>query len=773
MALNRVRRRRIKPRPALAAANKTGDGSDFEPPKYLSSLIASINDGAKSAQTGALFFLGVGLYLLAVAFSTTDEDLLRERTFVVSQIGVAVPVVFSFAVAPIIFVFLHLHTLIRYDMLAANLKQFDDELGSVTGEQNQERCRHLLANVEFLRGNGAKPGSTLTSRLFHAVSWFMLAGFPLLVLMIIQLSSLRYQDWGIIWAQRAALLADAALLLWFFQRRWWLRQTKTPGRRRARGRLALRCLWVAPLLAFNLAYMGVPSPDATTVGHRVMEDWRIKLKSSLLGGSKELFGPWQYNDNFDVLSAGEEFVSGVWQQPVDFGVCLLNVGCRYLRMPFTLLIAAPADNKVLARLRDDEAAPAKAEIKAIEGMNLRNRTLRFIDLEESRLYAAALKDADMQGAYLFKSSFKGADLRAKLNGAELSFSRLQGADLDYTSLVGAKLVWAYMQRTNLFKANLQTADLSDAQLQSAGLAGAQLQKARLFETFLQGAQLRWAKLQSTYLFKAQMEGADFREASLQGADMNSSELHGADLGNANLQGVSLAFSKLLGANLTAAGLQGTDLIDAKLQGANLSSAQLQGVDLRGAHLWNAILDQNTDLSFADIRGADFATVNTEERAKFLQYLQGIPDDKRRKEAIARVEEALTKESSQSMALPAFAREGPVLIDKVQANKWSSLDPSSMLTDEVAYDSVLAPYLLGLAKSDADVAQGIARRTMIGAEQEKARALYPNLARMLLEAREKDEVKLPDDVAEKLKRIAARATAATAPSASTPPPSEHH
>jgi hypothetical protein len=33
----------------------------FEPPKYLASLIAAVNDGAKSAQAGAFLFLLVGL----------------------------------------------------------------------------------------------------------------------------------------------------------------------------------------------------------------------------------------------------------------------------------------------------------------------------------------------------------------------------------------------------------------------------------------------------------------------------------------------------------------------------------------------------------------------------------------------------------------------------------------------------------------------------------------------------------------------------------------
>lgn len=100
----------------------------FELPKYLSSLIAAINDGAKSAQAGAIAFTLIGLFLVATAFSVTDEDLLLQHTTPISQIGVQLPVVFSLAIMPAVLLFVHIYTLIRYDMLAANLHQFRDEL---------------------------------------------------------------------------------------------------------------------------------------------------------------------------------------------------------------------------------------------------------------------------------------------------------------------------------------------------------------------------------------------------------------------------------------------------------------------------------------------------------------------------------------------------------------------------------------------------------------------------------------------------------------------
>src|SRR6516225_9940343 len=101
----------------------------FEPPKYLASLTAAINDGAKSAQLGALAFTAIGVFLLATAFSATDEDMLLNRALTISQLGgTAVPVVFAFGLAPAVFVAAHFYTLIRYDMLTENVRQFREDL---------------------------------------------------------------------------------------------------------------------------------------------------------------------------------------------------------------------------------------------------------------------------------------------------------------------------------------------------------------------------------------------------------------------------------------------------------------------------------------------------------------------------------------------------------------------------------------------------------------------------------------------------------------------
>src|SRR6202040_3261461 len=162
-------------------------GSDgFEPPKYLASLIAAVNDGAKAAQGGALFFALVGVYLLATAFSASDEDLLRGRTVTISQIGATLPVSFSFAIAPIVFVFLHIYTLVRYDMLAANARQFLAELPeTVPLEADRERSRQLLANIEFIQALVVPPCSRLYSPVWRWLVRSMVAIFPVAVLLLV------------------------------------------------------------------------------------------------------------------------------------------------------------------------------------------------------------------------------------------------------------------------------------------------------------------------------------------------------------------------------------------------------------------------------------------------------------------------------------------------------------------------------------------------------------------------------------------------------------
>jgi hypothetical protein len=332
----------------------------FEPPKYISSLIASVNDGAKAAQAGALAFSALGLFLIATAISTTDEDLLLEHTTTISQIGVQVPAVFSFAIAPVVFVAIHLYTLIRYDMLSSNMEQLRHELSNfVPLRADQERCWQLLANVEFIQAF-SPPEFSLYSQLFGWVARTLLAIFPVVVLLSVQISFLRYQSDEINWVQRIVLLIDLGVLVWFFQR-----QAVRRGRSFWFG-----AGWPVLVAALSVAWLRVPGPDAATVtiGKQYAADPE---------------GRWA---SIQSWSGIRSLAAEAAVQPLDLLLCpTLGWGCRYIKVDHRTLLGRVWVPQAIVKLRSNEANLPRS-ISGIDGAYLRHRSLRFANFSDSALY---------------------------------------------------------------------------------------------------------------------------------------------------------------------------------------------------------------------------------------------------------------------------------------------------------------------------------------------------------------------------------------------------
>jgi hypothetical protein len=424
----------------------------FQPPSYIKDLIAAINDGAKSAQLGALAFTAIGLFLLATAFSATDEDLLLNRALTISQLGgTAVPVVFAFGLAPAVFVAAHFYTLIRYDMLAGNVRQFREDLAAMAmPEADRRRWRQLLANVEFVNALAMPKGSRASSWMFDWTVRVLLAGFPVFVLLAVQQQSLRLQSEWVTWIHHFCVAADLVLLVWFFGRlrsddswHFW----RAPFRRKA----AL-CWMPAVVLLVDLAWLEVPGPDATTLGNRTLEG-----------------GPWRpYPGTSAPLMRQAEWL--LMFNPGDLLLCRPGAwGCRYLTVANRVVVARVFDNVTFVALRGGAEADEKHRA-SFEPTSLRGRTLRFADLTASELFAADLTGADLQYVDL-----GGATLKA----ATLWGAQLQGADLSDAQLQGAKLAGADLQAAGLHRAQLQGANLEGANLEGANLEGANLTRANL------------------------------------------------------------------------------------------------------------------------------------------------------------------------------------------------------------------------------------------------------------------------------------------------------
>ena len=477
--------------------------SGFDPPKYIASLTGAINDGAKAAQTGAFAFGLVGLLLLATAFSATDEDLLLDHTLAIAQLGAAIPVTVSFAMMPILFLALHVFTLIRYDMLAANLRQFRTDLAAMVPlAADRERCRQLLANVEFIQSLTAPEGSALRSRVFGFVSWLVIAGFPVIVLLAVQINALRYQSEMVTLVQRLCLIADLALLLWFFRRQQINRGEDglSPG-----GRLLawLPLYGLALILVLDFAYVNVPDADSTTVRAGIPFQQRL----TRVEGESPGRPPYR-------LAAVQDMILAVPRQPLDLWLCPeLHWGCRFLKVDHRILVGKVWDNKAIIELGAGEAL-TQARRASFEGVFLRGRSLRFADLSESRLYAADMIGVDLRQATLFNTQFQGANMFvAQLQGANMQGAQMQGADMQ--------------------SAQMQGADMSNAQIQGADMRCAQMQGANMSNVQLQGANMMAAQMQGTNMENAQMQGADMRSAriwqtSFQETQFDLTDLRGAD-----------------------------------------------------------------------------------------------------------------------------------------------------------------------------------------------------------------------------------------------------
>ena len=385
--------------------------SHFDPPPYISKLIGAINDGAKSAQLGAVAFVFIGLFLLATSFSATDEDLLIGKSISISQLGgVAVPVALSFGFMPAIFVALHLYTLIRFDLLMQNLRHFQAELrATVPLEKDRQSCLQLLANTEFIQAQ-LKPEASLVFRWTYR---FMLAVFPVGVLLLVQLSSLRLQDDVVNIIHHLAIALDLLLLVWFF----WRQKASSDSLLRwlvAHGRFVVP----VAVLGFDLAWCHVPSVKATTVGPGRQAETLVQLLA----------------------------------QPVDLLLCAhVKIGCRYLAVPGRPLVGRVWDSNSFVELRAGEALNAKRRA-AFDPLVLQGKRLRFADLSGSQLFAVDLSRAELQGASLF---------RAQLQGAWLDRAQLQGASLDRARLQGALLAGAQLWRLRAPNAVLDDALLRD------------------------------------------------------------------------------------------------------------------------------------------------------------------------------------------------------------------------------------------------------------------------------------------------------------------------
>lgn len=582
----------------------------------LQQLAETITSKARAAQTGAFTFSFVGLLILALAFSTTDLDIITDHAQPLPEINLLMPAAVTFTFGPLLFVALHAFTLIRYDMLADDIETFFAQVRRNHCADNVANCLywHLLPNVEFvciftneLFRLGGKRQKSKANIFVNLTGWMMFVIIPLFILAVIEISALRMQSPIVTRTQKATIAFDFCVLFWFsvrYHARLRRIAVAEPKPDDQNTQKVERAVDLTPSLGAPLALVDfrrlLHIPNLTRV---LLHVALISLIPTLLFIYGDIPPPIKVN--FTTFRQTNALLQGrnaredpndakpltlldLLKHPLDLGLCPnFYWGCRYLT--------------VAGRVLSTKLQPNQPD--------LRNRNLRYADFNAATAVGVSFWDSD-------------------LSGATFKFARLDGAKFDRATLNWAQFRHAHMTGATFRNSDLRFADLSMSVLKRANLEKAKLAHARLFRTNLDGADLTGGKLQAATLFRASLAGTNFTGSDLTFAFFGAANLPGADLQNANMPGAFLEGAHLWGADLRDAILDGadlrdanlfaSDLTDASLYGARLNNTDLWGTDLGGARLYHADTGPETTIDYADLGGADATTQLPTPQAKTVE-----------------------------------------------------------------------------------------------------------------------------------------------------------
>ena len=507
-------------------------------------LADSINDTARMARAALSLVLLAALYLFLTLISTDDEQLLLgESQIALPQVSIGISVKASYIVAPPIFLYLHVQALFLLGVLAQKIRRFIGP--SNRGPITEEHWNWLsaFAFVQLFRPNGNRRWLSLI------LSCISIAVIPILLLLAVYLSFVRYQSILITSIHHFILIFDIIFIIWFIAFIIWLYQSQI----------------------FQL-YQS-----------RIFRVWTIVMIAMIVGTSTLPFyaQPPQFSDFGTTYG---------WKDPYDSILCnRFSLLCRYIDVNGKLLI------NTWVELPDKDTETKKIYVNKLD---LAERNLRYACFRSAKLHHVDFRSADLRGADFGSAEVHSSDFRgAKLHGANFADMKLKnGTDSDFGR--------AELHGTNFSGAKLHNANFSGAKLHGANLSNSE-------EAAAFGTKECVASKNPPEIIKPRTElhlediledksntklhGADFRFAELHGADLRNAELHGANLTGAELHGADLRNAELHGADLRNADLYGTNLEGVKLDGADLGNAKLAG-SFGNPGSWHWVWMLNTSLS---------------------------------------------------------------------------------------------------------------------------------------------------------------------------------
>ena len=550
----------------------------------LSDLRDSVNETARVARNNLLVFLVVGLYVGLLIARTDDLLLLKNARIDLPLMQIGVPVDLFYAIAPILFVLLHVNLMLRLSRLARVAGLLRIEIAGLRGHGNRSVEAALVFPFDFLQlllyrnafGTGRRPppkrqflrfwryeseayGNIVPLVAIVAIPVFVL---PLALLIWMQVRFLPYQSQGITLLHQAVVTADIALQFIFISHLGMVRKLRFAIRRGSRME---QSAWIANA-TMMLIYVIAP----------LLFVWWVAV---VLGSWVERNRLWP-----QTASSVTATIFGDWWTTGDCRVRRIRHVPhfrRFLYVPGKSIGARDRPYEIIAAYVERSEDPDKAW-NFVDELDLSGRSLQYGWFVSAEFWRTNLSDTDLRCA-----RFDGGKLRdAVLDGAELHRTDFRGADLTGASLSGVEADGARFRES----------DLRRARMHGARFLGGDFRRAKLH-----GARVEGAHFLGTDLSLAEFHGAHLRSVDYVGANLARSLLHGADLQNARFHATHLDETEFHGADLTDAEFHGGSLVAGKFCGASLLHAEMLGVDARNMRIHGADV-RSLDVALTDLRG---------------------------------------------------------------------------------------------------------------------------------------------------------------------------
>jgi uncharacterized protein YjbI with pentapeptide repeats len=500
-------------------------------------------DDAVSMTRGLwISFISLSAYLMVAVGAVTHVDLFLENPLQLPLVGVKVPLVVFFWLAPILYIIIHSYLLLNLKLMSDNVRDWLARLEQTLAKESnaQERQRIAQAHklslpnffpVQMLAGPRINQVGIMRWGLASAVMLTIIVA-PILLLFLVQAQFLPYHHETVTWVHRFSILADIAILWYFWPRIRGVHKFKERWFLKIAGIFA-----TASLLILSIFVATFPG-------------------ESFHGNSVSALIDQIFPQDRSVCKARQAIIQNV----VDDEMCLISVTEALFDGAVDEVRGLPRSifaNRIVIVDRDFSEQNADKKPGLSSSLSLRGRHLEHAVLARTGLQMVDFTGAHLNGAIFDGAELQGATFECAYTGEEVGQIRIQGFGSACTDLIGA----------SLDEANLTGASMNKAKLQGASLIG----------SILTGAHLDGASLQGSLIIQAELQGAILTSADLQGSNLQGSILKGAIIDDANLNGAIMTDSDLRGASMNFT----------KLNGTQLSSADLSGAVVINSFFWRA------------------------------------------------------------------------------------------------------------------------------------------------------------------------------------------